>query len=91
MAKRSMTIQQQTDATLGIDRRQRLAASMLLMAFDLPAPMHPVSAQITAAAKITPGCTLDEFPALQSRRTMLEAAHRLTGELLAEAAEETGQ
>lgn len=77
-----------SDAALGIDRRQRLAATMLLMGFDLPAPAHHAARQMQTAARITPGCTMDEFPGMfgSARKAMLQAAAGLIADMLAELA-----
>lgn len=67
-----------------LDRRARLAAAHLLMAFDLPAPADAAVAQMSAAAKACPGLKMDEIPMMGSgqRRACLERARDLIGEML---------
>ena len=68
-----------------LDRRARLAATHLLMAFDLPAPAGAAAAQMIEAAKVCPGVTMDEVPLMGGgqRRACLERARDLIGEMLA--------
>lgn len=74
------------DKLLGIDRRQRIAASMLLLGFDLPADAETVSKQMIEAAGVCPGLTMgDVAPMGQGgRRNSLRAARKLIDEMLAE-------
>lgn len=67
-----------------IDRRQRLAATLLFSAFDLPAPADIAARQLVAAARLCPGVTMDEIPSLGpgSRRNCLVAARDLIDEIV---------
>ncbi|WP_298167650.1 hypothetical protein [Novosphingobium sp.] len=75
------------DAPDLLDRRARLAAAHLLLAFDLPAEAMAASWQMIEAAEACPGCTMGDFPAMgnNQRRTCLERARTLIDEMLAEA------
>ena len=66
-----------------IDRRQRLAAAMLLGAFPLPAPMPDATKAIMAAAKVCPGVTTGDVH-FGDRRGALQSARALIDELLSE-------
>jgi hypothetical protein len=68
-----------------LDRRQRLAAAALLMAFDLPAEMSGAGEQMREAAEVCPGLTVDEVP-IGDRCAALLRAKQLIDELVAEAA-----
>lgn len=68
-----------------LDRRQRLAAAALLMAFDLPAPFAAAGEQMAEAAEVCPGLTLDEVP-LGDRAAALLRAKQIIDQLVAEAA-----
>lgn len=70
------------DRMPAIDRRQRVAAAILLAAIDLPAPMDVVGRLWGRAAAVCPGITVDELPIGQSRRVMLTAARNLIDEML---------
>lgn len=72
-----------------IDRRQRLAACMLLSAMDLPAPAGDAARQLIEAADVCPGVTIGDLPPLGpgSRRLFLQRASDLIDEMLAELAE----
>jgi hypothetical protein len=74
------------DKLLGIDRRQRIAASMLLLGFDLPAESEPVCKQMIEAAGVCPGLTMGDVAPMgkQGRRSALTAARQLIDEMLAE-------
>lgn len=78
----------QRSEQLGIDRRQRLAATILLLGFDLPQEARATCEQMLEAASITPGVTMDELFNLgdQTRRNALEAARDLIDEMLREIA-----
>lgn len=69
-----------------LDRRQRLAACLMLSAVDLPAPAGEVAQLLCAAAKVCPGVTMNELPSMghDSRRRFLERARDLIDEVLAE-------
>jgi len=67
-----------------IDRRQRLAAALLLSAVELPADASNVALLWMVAARVCPGVTVAEL-ALGHRRAALERARELVEELLAEA------
>lgn len=58
------------DAALDIDWRQRHAAALLLVAFDLPAPLHAASEAMIEAARVAYGLTVDQV-------NMIEGANRL--------------
>ena len=66
-----------------VDRRQRLAAAILLSAIDLPAPAATAAKTYMAAAKVCPGVTVADVR-LGHRRDGLRRAARLIAELLAE-------
>ncbi len=74
-----------------LDRRARLAATNLLMAFDLPAPADQASRQMITAAKCCPGVTMDEIAPLgrNQRLACLHKARLLIEEMLAELPAET--
>lgn len=69
-----------------IDRRQRLAAAALLMAFDLPQTMAAVTGSGMEASGICPGLTTGEIPHLKAegRRHILEKARTMIDEMLEE-------
>lgn len=71
---------------IAIDRRQRLAATLLLAAFDLPAPAGAAARQLIVAAKACPGVKIDELPNLGpgSRRACLATARELIDEMIDE-------
>jgi len=71
-----------------IDRRQRLVAAYMLMAFDLPAEMGAAAASMLEAASICPGLTTGELPDMgaQAKRRYLEAARDQIDVMLAEIA-----
>jgi hypothetical protein len=66
-----------------VDRRQRLAACILLSAIDLPANATDAAKTFMAAARVCPGVTVGEAH-LGHRRDGLERAAALIAELLAE-------
>ncbi len=74
------------DKTLGIDRRQRIAASMLLMGFDLPAEAEAASKQMIEAAEVCPGITMGDMAPMgkAGRFNALAAARALIDEMLEE-------
>ena len=69
-----------------IDRRQRLAAAALLMAFDLPQTMAAVTGSGMEASGICPELTTGEIPHLKAdgRRHILEKARTMIDEMLEE-------
>lgn len=69
-----------------IDRRQRLAAAALLMAFDLPQEMSVAARSMIEATDACPGMTTGEMPPMNSdgRRAALEMAKGLVEDMLAE-------
>lgn len=69
-----------------IDRRQRLAAAALLMAFDLPQEMSVAARSMIEATDACPGMTTGEMPPMNSdgRRTALQMARHLIDEMLDE-------
>lgn len=72
-----------------IDRRQQVAAAMLISGFDLPQPMTNAAQQMIRAAEICPGITTGELGYSgglnQGRLGMLEAAQKLINEMISEA------
>lgn len=76
----------ETRVGLEIDRRQRLAAAALLMAFDLPQEMRAAAATMLEAASVCPGMTTGDMAPMgsQGRRAALEFARRLVDEMLSE-------
>jgi hypothetical protein len=72
-----------------IDRRQKLAACLLLAAIDPPVPAAVAAYQLIEAARVCPGVTLDELPGLWpgSRRDFLARAGALIEEMLVEISE----
>ena len=66
-----------------VDRRQRIAACILLSAIDLPANATDAAKTFIAAAKVCPRITVAEA-CLGNRREGLERAAALIAELLAE-------
>ncbi len=68
-----------------LDRRARLAAAHLLMAFDLPAEANAACKQMIEAAKVCPGLTTGDIPDMgsHSRAAFLERARALIDEMLA--------
>lgn len=77
-----------TDQRIAVDRRQRLVAAMMIMGFDLPAPLAGVGYSMKEAASVCPKLTLGEIPELgsHSRKACLAEARRLIDEMLAEVA-----
>lgn len=75
-----------TGGGLDIDRRQRLAAALLLMAFDLPQEMRAASLTMLEAARLCPGLTTGEIGGMggHQRVAMLERAKSLIEEMVAE-------
>jgi hypothetical protein len=67
-----------------LDRRQRLAAVILLSAVDLPQPLPDVAVMWMAAAKNLPGVKVDELTMGEGRRAGLELARALIDEMLKE-------
>lgn len=69
-----------------IDRRQRKAACLLLMAFNLPAEARAAARQMQQAARVCPGIKMDEIGSMgsSSRLENLHRARILIEELLAE-------
>lgn len=66
-----------------LDRRQRLAATILMIAVDLPQPAADFAKLSMLAAKLTPGVTLDEAP-WNGRRAGLLRARALIDAMLEE-------
>lgn len=69
-----------------LDGRQRLAATILMAAVDLPQPAGDYAKVMIAAAKLTPGCTVEEAMIGKGRQRMLERARALIDEMLADGA-----
>ena len=67
-----------------LDRRQTLAASLLMAAVDWPQQLDLVAELWIKAAELTPGCTVDELLINGGRRVMLSRARDLIDEMLAE-------
>lgn len=67
-----------------LDRRQRVAAAILLHAVDLPQEMSAYAQLSLTAAKVCPGLNVSEAFTGQPRRVMLERARELIDEMLAE-------
>jgi hypothetical protein len=67
-----------------LDRRQKLAAAILMSAVDLPQPLGDFGKLTLAAAKLCPGCGVDEIRYGQGRRVALTQARSLIDEMLAE-------
>ncbi|MDR3513761.1 MAG: hypothetical protein P4L73_19160 [Caulobacteraceae bacterium] len=68
-----------------LDRRQRLAAALLLSAIDLPQEMAAVARLWREAARVCPGVNVGEMR-LGDCRGALVAARDLIDQLLAQAA-----
>lgn len=68
-----------------LDRRQRLAAAILLSAIDLPAPLPAYAQHALEAAKVCPGLNVAEAAFGAGRVAGLLKARDLVDELLAEA------
>lgn len=72
-------------ASVNIDQRQRLAAALLLMGFDLPQEMTMFSASMLEAAEICPGIKMGQIPIeTKGRRIALEKARELIDQMLGE-------
>lgn len=67
-----------------LDRRQRVAAAVLLSAIDLPHPVEEVARLALAAADVCPGINVVEAMFGQGRKACLERARDLIEEMLAE-------
>lgn len=67
-----------------LDRRQRLAATILMSAVDLPQPLPEFAKLTLAAARLTPGCKVCEAMLGAGRRAALERARGLIDEMLGE-------
>lgn len=67
-----------------IDTRQRLAAVAVLMAFDLPVPMHEYAEAIDLCDRILPGVKMDQLPLDAGRLPGLKHARRLIDDMLRE-------
>ncbi len=69
-----------------IDRRQRLAAAALLLAFDLPQNLRAAGKSMLEAAHICPGMTTGDLEAMgsQGKASHLRAARDLIEEMLRE-------
>lgn len=72
--------------TVIIDRRQRLAAAALLLAFDLPQNLHATSKSMLEAAHVCPGMTTGDLGGMgqQGKASHLRAARDLIDEMLRE-------
>lgn len=72
---------------IGLDRRNRLAAAILMIGVDLPQPAGAWAQAGMAAARLCPGVTVAEMGlGNQTRRQALERARELIDEQLAELA-----
>lgn len=71
---------------IDLDRRQRLAAAMLIMAFDLPQPMTEAAKTMMEAAALCPGLTTGEIGTMgkSQRLSHLNRARDLIDEMIAE-------
>jgi hypothetical protein len=67
------------------DRRQRVAAALLITAIDLPAPLDKVAGLALTAGRICPDMSVQESMMGSGRRRQLEAARRLIDDMLDEA------
>lgn len=68
-----------------LDIRQRMAATCLLSAFDLPAPLHTAAKQWGEAAAVCPGVALSDIQAglgEGQRLILLRRAQHLIDELV---------
>lgn len=76
-----------------IDRRQRVAAALLMMGFDLPQEMTAAARSMLAAARLCPGLSTGELVPMnsQSRRAALQRARAIIDEMLAETADGDAQ
>lgn len=68
-----------------MDRRQCLAAAILLAAVDLPQPADKVAQLWLDAARVCPGITTGEVSLGAGRITQLQQAQQLVADMLAEA------
>lgn len=70
-----------------IDRRQRVAATLLLMAFDLPQEMTKAARTMAEAARVCPGITTGDIGGMgnHNRLRILERARDMVEQLIAEA------
>jgi len=69
-----------------LDRRQRLAAALLIMGFDLPQEMAKAARTMMEAARVCPGLHTGDIGTMggQTRRSALSRAQGIIGEMLAE-------
>lgn len=67
-----------------LDRRQRLAATILMTAVDLPQPLPEFAKLMMQAARLTPGVTAQEGMVGYGRMAALERARDLINEMLSE-------
>lgn len=69
-----------------IDRRQRVAAAMLLMGFDLPQDAISAARTMIEASRVCSGMTTGDMAPMgaQGRREALEAVRKLVDEMLSE-------
>lgn len=69
-----------------LDRRQRLAACLLLMAFDLPQPMTEAARTMMEAARICPGVHTGELGGMGSHQRVptLQRVRDMVDEMIAE-------
>lgn len=73
------------DAPLvNVDFRQKKAAALLLMGFDLPQPMLEAANTMMHAARICPGLTTSDLMAAGTRKDRLVLARDIINELLGE-------
>lgn len=72
-----------TPEAIEVDRRQLHVAALMLMAFDLPAPLDQSARSMLEAARIMPGMTTGDAP-MGDRRACLERAIGLIAEMLSE-------
>lgn len=74
-----------------IDRRAKVAAANLMVAFDLPQSASEAAQQMIKAARLCPGITTNEIGNMQgsmnlhNKRSVLEKAQALIAEMLLEA------
>lgn len=67
-----------------LDRRQRVAAAILMSAVDLPQPLPEFSQLCLKAARLAPGLSVQDAMVGQGRRACLEQARDLINAMLEE-------
>lgn len=77
---------EQSGTGIEVDRRQRLAAALLIMGFDLPQEAMAACQSMLEASRLCPGMTTGDMAPMngQARRTSLEMARGLIDEMLDE-------